>query len=170
MSIQLISNEFIPTQREDIRKKIDQILDDFMEPLVNATIIREIKSIAEAANIPKGFIEGVKFKKTGKNIGVVINTWGNEKTPLAKYFNYGTTQHWIEPVNKKALAWQGKSGRNASAIYFQSGDEDGTKFSKGHYVSGVPKTEAMERGYNIGKKALGIEAGRIIERELIHVN
>ena len=37
----------------------------------------------------------------------------------ASYQNYGTSSHWIEPVNKKALHW------------------DGGFFSKGHMVSGI---------------------------------
>ena len=37
----------------------------------------------------------------------------------AVYQNYGTSSHWIEPVNKKALHW------------------DGGFFSKGHMVSGI---------------------------------
>ena len=154
MSVQLNSDEFIPTQREEVRKEIDEILDDFMEPLVNFTIIAEIKAIAQAANIPQGFIDGVKFVKTGKNKGDVINTWGTNEKPLAIWFNYGTTQHWIEPKAGGVLVWEGKSGSHATAIYFQGEKNAGTVFSKGHYVSGVPRTEAMERGYNIGKKNL----------------
>ena len=170
MSVQLNAEEFIPTQREEVRKEIDEILDDFMEPLVNFTIITEIKAIAQAANIPQGFIDGVKFVKTGKNKGVVIKTWGTDEKPLAMWFNYGTTQHWIEPKPGGVLAWEGKSGSHATAIYFQGEKNAGVMFSKGHYVSGVPRTEAMERGFNIGKKKLAAEAAKIVEKELKFVN
>ena len=70
-------------------------------------------------------------------------------------------------MNKKALAWQAKQGRNATAIFFM-GEKDptGTLFSMGHYVSGVPRTEAMEIGFNIGKRRMAEEAAKIIEREL----
>ena len=64
------------------------------------------------------------------------------------------------------LAWGGKEGKNATAIYFQGEKPEGTKFSKGHYVSGVPRTEAMEIGFNIGKKRMAVEASKIIQREL----
>jgi len=168
--VQLNADEFIPTQREEIRKEIDEILDDFMEPLVDFTIITEIESIAQAANIPQGFIDGVKFVKTGPNQGDVINTWGTEEKPLAIWFNYGTVQHWIEPKNSKVLAWEGKSGSHATAIYFQGEKNTGTMFSKGHYVSGVPRTEAMERGFNIGKERLSAEASKIVQKELHHVS
>ncbi len=167
MSVVLNTEEFIPTQREDIRKEVDQILDDFMEPLVHATIITEIKNIAMAANIPQGFIDGVKFRKTGPNKGQVINTWGTTKTPLAIFFNYGTVQHWIQPVTAKALAFPGGEGKHATAIYFQGESKaTDTLFSMGHYVSGVPKTEAMEIGFNLGKSQMAAQAAKIIEREL----
>jgi len=167
MSVVLNSQEYIPTQKESIRKSIDEILDDFMEPLVKQTIIQEIKAIGAAANVPQGFIDGVKFIKTGSNKGQIINTWGTEEKPLARYFNYGTVQHWIEPVNKKALAFPATSGRNANAIYFQGeANPQGTKFSKGHYVSGVPRTEVMERGFQSGKVLLAEAAGKIIQQEL----
>ncbi len=167
MSVILNSAEYIPTQREDIRKETDKILDDFMEPLVNMTIITEIKNIAMAANIPQGFIDGVKFRKTGPNRGQVINTWGTTETPLAIFFNYGTVKHWIAPVTAKALAFPGGGGTHATAIYFQGESKKGdTLFSMGHYVSGVPRTEAMEIGFNIGKRRMAEEAAKIIEREL----
>ncbi len=142
-----------------------------MEPLVNFTIIAEIKSISMAANIPQKFIDGVKFVKTAPNKGKVINTWGTQDVPLARYFNYGTTLHWIEPKTAKALAFPNTGGTHARAIYFQGAKNKGnTAFSKGHYVSGVPRTEAMERGFNIGKKRLAEEAGKIIQKELRYVS
>ena len=168
MPITLDSSEFIPTQREDAKIQIDEILDDFMEALMNATVILEIKSLAYAANMPKSFINGVKFRKTEANRGEIINTWGTDKKPLALWFNEGTVQHWIEPLDPEGvLAFPAKQGRNASAIFFMGESKAGdTLFSKGHYVSGVPKTEVMQRGFQIGKKRLGIEAGRIVQSEM----
>lgn len=168
MPLTLDTSEYIPTQREDVRQEIDKVLDDFMEPLVDSTIIAEIKSLGYAANMPQSFIDGVKFRKTEANKGVVINTWGTEEKPLAKWFNYGTTTHWIEP--KKAggvLAWSATPGGHATAIFFMGESKEGdTLFSKGHYVSGVPRTEVMERGFQIGKKRLVVEAGKIVKGEL----
>ena len=170
MSVVLNSEEFIPTQREEIKKAINAILDDFMEPLMNFTIITEIKSIAVAANMPRSFVEGVKFRKTGPNIGQVINTWGTDDLPLARYFNYGTSLHWTEsktPGKPLAFAGGGSYGR---AIYFQGAkNAGGVVFSMGHYVSGVPRIEAMERGYALGKKRLAEEAGKIVQKELKYV-
>lgn len=168
MPLVLDASEFIPSQREDIRKEIDVVLDAFMEPLVVETIIAEIKALSYAANMPQSFIDGVKFRKTEANKGVVINTWGTEEKPLAKWFNYGTTTHWIQPKDPEGvLAWTATTGRHASAIFFMGESKAGdTLFSKGHYVSGVPKTEVMEKGFQIGKKRLVAEAGKIVRDEL----
>jgi len=168
MPLVLDASEFIPTQREDIRKEIDVVLDDFMEPLVDSTIIAEIKALGYAANMPQSFIDGVKFRKTEANKGVVINTWGTEEKPLAKWFNYGTTTHWIQPKDPEGvLAWTATTGSHATAIFFMGESKQGdTLFSKGHYVSGVPRTEVMERGFQIGKKRLVVEAGKIVRDEL----
>jgi hypothetical protein len=43
----------------------------------------------------------------------------------AAYQNYGTVPHWIEPVNAKALHWDGI-------------------FSKGHYVGGIEPKHFVE--------------------------
>jgi hypothetical protein len=170
MSVTLNSQEFLPTQKREVREAVDRILDDFMIPLVTFTIIEEIKSVATAANIPKGFIDGVKFRKTGPNKGQIINTWGTDELPLAIFFNYGTVDHWVEPRTAKVLAFEGQ-GTNASAIYFKGSPKpDGVIFSKGHYVSGVPRTEAMEIGFRIGKKRLAEEAGRVVQKELHFVS
>lgn len=170
MTIKFDADEFIPTQREELKIRINKILDDFMIPLMNATIVNEIKALSSAANIPQSFINGVKFRRTAPNQGEIINTWGTEDTPLAKFFNYGTTMHWIEPTKSEGfLAWPatGGGGTHASAIFFQSGKGDkDTLFSTGHYVSGVPRTEVMEMGFNIGKKRLVVEAQKIVESEL----
>lgn len=168
MPVTIDPNQFIPTQREDLRLQINNILDAYMESLFNDYIVDEIRIIAAAANMPKSFIDGVKFVKTGLNEGEIINTWGTKDVPLAAYFNYGTTDHWIEPKSADGvLAFPASSGRNASAIFFQGSSQKGdTMFSKGHYVSGVPRTEVMEIGYKIGSGRLAEEAGKIISREL----
>ncbi len=167
MALIIDTNEFIPTQREKSKAEIDKILDAFMEPLVKNTIVAQIKALGFAANLPQGFMDGVKFIKTEKNKGIIVNTWGTEQKPLARWFNYGTTQHWIEPTQAQALAWSSSIGQNPQAIFFQGEAKEGDMlFSKGHYVSGVPKTEVMERGFNIGKKMLAVEAGNIVRNEL----
>jgi len=167
MPITFNKNEFLPTQREELKVEIDKILDTYMEPLMKFTIVEEIKNLAKASNLPQAFIDGVKFRRTAPNEGEIINTWGSQEKPLARWFNDGTRAHWIAPVRKKALHWLAKSGRFAKAIFFQSGVKSGTDlFSMGHYVSGIVATHSMERGFEIGKKRLAIEAGKLVEQEL----
>ncbi len=172
MPVTIDPNQFIPTQKEELKEQINSILDANMEDLFNDYIVDEIRIIAAAANMPKHFIAGVKFVKTGRNEGEIINTWGSQEEPLAKWFNYGTSQHWIEPLDPDGvLAFPATGGRNPSAIFFQGGQKEGdTLFSKGHYVSGVPRTEVMEIGYKIGSKRLAVEAGKIVEKELENNN
>ncbi len=168
MTVTIDPTQYIPTQREDLRNQINEILDANMEQLFNDFVVDEIRVIAAAANMPRHFIDGVKFVKTGKNEGEIINTWGSKDEPLAKWFNYGTTMHWIEPKDADGvLAFPATGGRNASAIFYQSGATEGdTMFSKGHYVSGVPRTEVMEIGYKVGSANLAEEAGKIVNKEL----
>jgi len=172
MPVTIDPTQFIPTQRAELKEQINNILDAYMKELFNDYIVDEIRIIAAAANMPKHFIAGVKFVKTGRNEGEIINTWGSQEEPLAKWFNYGTSQHWIEPLDPDGvLAFPAVSGRNASAIFFQGGAKEGdTMFSKGHYVSGVPRTEVMEIGYRIGSKRLAVEAGKIVDKELENNN
>ncbi len=167
MPIKLVAEEFIPTQREDVKRNINELLDDYMEPLMNGTIVAEIKSLAYAANMPQGFIDGVQFRRTEPNKGEIINTWGTDLKPLAIWFNYGTDTHWIEPLKEGGvLAFPAREGSNPSAIFFQGESREGDIiFSKGHYVAGVPRTEVMERGFQIGKKRLTTEAGKLVKRE-----
>jgi len=168
MTVTIDPTQYIPTQREDLRNQINEILDANMENLFNDYVVDEIRIIAAAANMPKHFIDGVKFVKTGKNEGEIINIWGTKDEPLAKWFNYSTSMHWIEPLTPDGvLAFPATGGKNASAIFSQGGQQAGdTMFSKGHYVSGLPRTEVMEIGYRVGSKRLSVEAGKIVEKEL----
>lgn len=169
MPVTIDPTQFIPSQREDLRIRINQILDSYMIELFNDFIVDEIRVLSAAANMPKHFIAGIKFIKTGNNMGKIVNTWGTKDKPLAYWFNDGTSTHWIEPLTPDGvLAWGNTFGNNASAIYFQgTGSKVGDKmFSKGHYVSGIPATHVMELGYKIGSKRLAIEAGKILDKEL----
>jgi len=168
MTLTLSSDQYLPTQRQEIKDRIDNILDGLMDSLYNEFIVDEIRVIAAAANMPRAFIAGIKFVKIGRNKGEIVNTWGTKKEPLAKWFNYGTTTHWIEPKTADGvLAFPASGGRNATAIFFKGSSKAGDMmFSKGHYVSGVPRTEVMEIGYNIGSRRLAEEAAKITSKEL----
>ncbi len=147
----------------------NKILNDNMDNWFNEIVIPEIKRFATAMNLPKGFIDGIIFIKKGDNRGSIVNTWGSQQKPLALWFNYGTIDHWIQAFLKKVLSWISKgNGSNPRAIYYQSsGNEGGRRFfSKGHYVSGLQRTEAMEFGIKQGMKRLIAQLPKLIQSEL----
>lgn len=167
--IRVETDDILTAQRE-MTAKVNGILDNYMDSLIQNTIIFETRALARAANLPDAFVEGIRWRKTGPNRGQLVNTWGTEEKPLARFFNYGTRRHWVEPSRARALAWRHKTGKHAQAVYFRGQAKEGDMlFSKGHYVSGVPRTEVMERGLELGRQALAAEARHVIERELAHV-
>lgn len=135
-----------PTTRQYLIENLDDLMTDF--------VVFEVVAAAKASNLPLEFIGGIKWKRTGELTGRIINTWGTADKPLAKWFNDGTPDHWIAPLKEGGvLAFPATFGRHASAIFFMGDAKQGaTLFSKGHYVSGLDKTEAMERGIANGMK------------------
>lgn len=136
------------TTRQYIIENLDQLMKD--------NVIFEIISAAHASNLPKEFINGIAWRRTGPLSGKIVNTWGDSQKPLALWFNDGTVDHWIQPLKPGGvLAWPATFGRNATAIFFMGNAQPGDMlFSKGHFVKGIPKTEVMQRGINIGMKRL----------------
>ena len=125
-----------------------------LEQIIRETILSEIISACHAANMPKKFIESIELKKTSDTQFIIENSWKEDDKPLAIFFEYGTRDHWIEPVNAKVLAWQSKGPESGQkkAIYSKRHDnrEGGMLFSKGHYVTGLPALEPMHNGFRIG--------------------
>ena len=119
--------------------------------------------MGRAANLPKEFQDAIRIEQKDDGY-VLVNDWtGKNGEPLSIWFEYGTRDHWVEPKSKDGvLAFPApKNQKHGSAIYYESGAE-GTIFSKGHYVSGLPKTEAMHRGLDAGVERLR----RKIKREV----
>ena len=136
----------IESESED---KVNQILNQNMEFIMDTYFIPEVKAAARASNVPQGFVEGIKFVQTGDNRGNIINTWGSEEKPLALWFNYGTKDHGS--LGNWPLHWKDKTtGEDIYAMY----------------VRGVPKTLAMETGIELGKKRLIQEVPRFVEARL----
>ena len=166
MPLTLDTSEYIPTQREDVRQEIDKVLDDFMEPLVDSTIIAEIRALGYAANMPQSFIDGVKFRKTTANKGVVINTWGTEEKPLAKWFNYGTITHWIEPKEAGGvLAWSATPGGHAWSGHVHRTHRSGSVCRCGYHaepgnVHQLSGNDQHACGYRIGLERTAGQHGR----------
>ena len=109
---------------------------------------------SQAANMPKSFIDNIKLKAHSKTHYTIENKWKKGDKPLAIFFEYGTRDHWIEPVNAQVLAWAsgGPESGQKKAIYSKRADntKGNMLFSKGHYVSGLPAYEPMTRGFKIG--------------------
>ena len=71
------------------------------------------------------------------------------------------------------MAWPSSGpggGKNTSAIYYKGGDKKSgnTIFSKGHYISGQPKTLAMERGVEDSKNPLIQEAIKGVKERVVN--
>lgn len=162
MSIDFGFEDITRIEMREGKRIVNDELDKSMTQYYNNFVIPEIMRISRASNLPEQFVNGFKFVKTSRNRGKIINTWGTPNKPLAKWFNYGTkAKIWIQPKKEGgvlAFASKGASGgRNASAIFYKSSSTPkagATIFSKGHYISGQPKTEAMERGVESSKKVL----------------
>lgn len=108
-----------------------------LESLVQKYVIPECRLVAQAINVPQGFIEGINYKMLSKDTFQIYNDWGNSKKPLAIWFNYGTKDHG--PVVADRLHWIDKT--TGEPIYAR-------------WVRGVPRTMAMETGIEAGMKRL----------------
>lgn len=136
--------DFSILEAKEVVPKLQEYINLHLEELVIENIIPEIVLISKAINLPQGFIDGIGYEQTGKNRIKVVNRWGTSQKPLAKWFNYGTRDHG--PVFKKALHWIDKlTGKDIFA----------------RWVHGIPKTNAMEIGIELGKK-------RFIHNLLLH--
>ncbi len=129
---------------------VNAILDTNMEFFMKEYMLPEVKMAAQAANVPEGFVLGIEFMRTGDNEGDVINTWGTEELPLAKWFNYGTRDHGSK--GNWPLRWRSK--KTGIEIFAQ-------------YVRGVPKTLAMEIGIELGIEKLQQVVPPLVEEQLI---
>ena len=149
MPLTLTADSNPKTELEGGVKKVNKILDENMEYLVNEHVIPELRAVGFASNVPPDFVIHIAFKKTGENRGEIINTWGNEKLPLALWFNYGTKDHGS--LGWWPLHWKDKTtGKDIYAMW----------------VRGVPKTLVMETGIDLGLKKLRAAVPKFIEAKL----
>ena len=152
------------TTKDYLIENLDNIMKNF--------VVFEAQAAAKASNLPDEFIDGIAWERTGELRGKIINTWGDGNKPLAKWFEEGTPDHWIEPSSPGGvLVFEATFGTHAKAIYFMGDKKEGTLiFSKGHYVTGLEKTEAMARGIATGfkkaKTAILKNSKAMISREL----
>lgn len=163
----------VQTLSGDVRNFISDNMLRWAEGTIQAEAIR----FARAANMPPKFIDGIKIIQKGDKI-FLENEWKSKDTdaPLAVFFEYGTSDHWVAPLSPDGvLAWTSKgttNTRNASAIYFKNfSEKKGDKmFSKGHYVSGLPRLEPMTRGYQAGLKRFRYKIQTEVKRKFSKEN
>lgn len=128
------------------------------------TVVAEMVLASHAANLPQGFADGIRLERVSGTRYVITNVWERDGVPLAKFFEHGTRDHWVEPRDPDGvLAWESagpESGRK-KAIYSKRADSAKGKavFSRGHYVSGIPATNAMHNGFRLGIERLRGELG-----------
>jgi len=115
-------------------------IEDNLESLIAEHVIPEMQSVARAMNLPRHFVDGIKFKIVGPLHAKIFNVWGTQEKPLSKWFNDGTNDHFIAPLGDWLLHWKTPLGNDA--------------YSRGHMIRGLPKTEAMEIGIAIGMRRL----------------
>lgn len=147
----ILDSSSIESARDSLNEgvaRVNQILDENMEFLVNSIMIPEIRAVALSSNVPDGFVTGIKFVKTGDNQGEIGNTWGTKELPLAKWFEYGTRDHGSK--GNWPLHWKGKGGEDIYAMF----------------VRGVPKTLVMNIGIAIGEKKLRQQVPKFVEEHL----
>ena len=150
--------------KESIQRYIDENIDEW----VNQVLLDDVKRYCLAANLPKRFIDHIRVFHDTDGTFRLENSWKRTTkygtALLAVYFEHGTRDHWIQPKYAQVLMW-GHPGHAAEggqkrgyghAIYFQrhATKKDQKLFSKGHYVTGLPKTLAMHKGFEAGKKRL----------------
>ena len=121
---------------------------------------QDFLAVSQSEKMSDRFIKSLKFNQNsniGNNEMSISFTVSSYKTdddkPLWKFFEYGTKDHWIEPVNAKALHWtKGSSGGRPQGIYFQSSEtqEGDSMFSKGHYVRGITARKIVTDTRKIG--------------------
>ena len=118
-------------------------LENEIPRLIERHLLEPTIRLASAANMPTGFIKGIKLKQDGKNY-IIYNDWTGEKgEPLAEFFEYGTKRHYIAPKSRGDPAAKG-----AKSLHWM---KDGlTFFSKGHYVSGITAYNVMKTGISNG--------------------
>ena len=133
---------------------------DKVELIIKKTILMEMISSSYAANMPKSFIKNIKLNKINDTTYEIKNEWkGPNDEPLAKFFEYGTRDHYIK--GNPFLVWtsQGPQSGHPKAIFSKRADnkKGNVLFSRGHYVTGLFPHQAMTIGFKRGSKRMAEE-------------
>ena len=142
-------------------KKSEKMIADKLPYYIQRTILFEMKSAAEAANLPQGFIDNILLRRISKTKFEIKNAWKNSQNgaPLAVFFEHGTRDHYM---TGRPMAWyQTEPTHNPKAIYSESSQPyPAMLFSYGHWATGIPATMAMHNGFRIGQQRLKVLLAR----------
>ena len=147
-------DDFIGFRGESWGTRANEWIRKNAKRLAKKSFGQEFIEVSQQEKMSNRFLKSIKFNQidnVGNNQIAISFTVKSYKTdddkPLWKFFEYGTKDHWIEPVNAKALHWTKKGGGRPQGIYFQSSatQEGDSMFSKGHYVRGIKAREVMGR-------------------------
>lgn len=104
----------------------------------------EDKIRTELNTITSQLATGVYVKDIDDNTVAVGNS-----APYAAHLEYGTVPHFVKPISKKSLHWkQGgklRFSKSKKSLYWVGGT---SRFSKGHWVSGIKPRYLLERSAN----------------------
>lgn len=139
--------------RDPKRERFKKYLKPRIEQWLRETILAEMIRASEAANMPDGFIQEIKLERTSAPQATVnfryqiVNRWQKEGKPLAKWFEYGTQIHLIEP---KIYSDPLNNPTGPSMLHWY---RDGKhNFRRIVLHPGIEKQTPMNIGYRIGKK------------------
>ncbi|MBC8553273.1 MAG: hypothetical protein H8D23_26945 [Candidatus Brocadiales bacterium] len=129
--------------------RIQEFVRKRAERIARETIGFEIQQIASNMGMSSRYIDAIKYtvEGIGHNLTLKIDLdyFGKDGEPLGYWFEFGTKDHWIEPIG----GTQGGGGRNTPKVlhWTQGGQHF---FSKGHMVSGIKPHKIFDEGKTRG--------------------
>ncbi len=126
------------------------------------SILPQVIIMAQAANLPEKFIQGIDVEQSGPFQITFFNDWsGKWDEPLAKWFNYGTKRNYVIENIVKHPKGGYRTGHSHEKIDHPTTRTQHPKvlhwkkngvshFARRVIHPGFPKTEAIERGVELG--------------------
>lgn len=126
--------------------------------IAHRTLGEEFLRLCEDRGMTQRYSQSLVIESTVTGNGIKLKLYvdyedrDGKGIPLDEYFEHGTKDHWIEPVNKKALHWIKQGGGSPQSIYSESSEtQDGDgMFSKGHFVKGIEARNIMTDTRRLG--------------------
>ena len=126
--------------------------------IAHRTIGEEFLKLCDDRGMTQRYKQSLVIESDVSSSGVKLKIYVDYKDrdgkgiPLDLFLEHGTKDHWIEPINKKALHWIKQGGGSPQSIYSESSEtEDGdSMFSKGHFVKGIEARNIMTDTKRIG--------------------